>query len=339
MSGARSKADPASKGQAPIAKAACRSCGSENVAAFCADCGHAQQRVRRTVFQLVEDIANSLVKGDTRTLRALSLLITQPGELSQRRYEGKAAGLVSPVKLFFAVLVFYTLFFAVSPIKFAQLWIGLHEELPGGEVVMVGPGEMPAYWVLAEIFVPERELAITDQLQRVIEDAVEAGQDDFLYVDSPSAVFLRLSQSAARQKDAMGLTTLFLSYAPLLVMVPVVVLNGLLYRRRRYVVDHINFSFEVASIMPLALITGALMVLALTSLGFPAPGSPDFSPVFLFGVVPAFGIGIAIADRRYYRTPYWALLPKTALVVLGWYHLTEQATYFLLITAIEQVLA
>lgn len=315
----------------------CRVCGSSNVAAFCADCGGSQRPYRRTILDFVEELANSLVKGDTRTLRALRFLVMRPGELSIAEYSGGSPRLVSPVKLFFAVLVFYTLFFAVSPIKYGQLWVGLTEELPGYEAYAIEPGEVPVPTVLVEFFVPERDSAVTPLLRERFHQVEPEEIENHPMADYPTMEFLPLAGSPALEQEAFSLTTFFMAYLPLFVMFPAVVVNGLLYRRSRFIIDHVHYSFEIASIMPIAIVACSVIVLIIRQFGVIPPGDPLLSPLFVFGVIPVFALWIALADRRFYGTAIWALIPKTAVIIGVWYAMTEQITFYTIKNIIKYI--
>ena len=109
---------------------ACPNCGAQSGAGrFCAACGQVLRPVRRGLASYAHEVFENILSADTKTLRSLVSLIARPGDLAQRAVSNRGADTINPVKLFFAVIVAYTLFFAVAPIKYAQIWVGTIEDL------------------------------------------------------------------------------------------------------------------------------------------------------------------------------------------------------------------
>lgn len=274
---------------------------------------------RRRFIGFVDDFLNSTVKGDSRTLRSLVVMLKHPGELSRATAEGWGGRYTTPVKMFFAVIVFYTLFFAFSPIKVGQLWLGTnvdyatYERLPFSSDV---EGEWTALFI--HFFVPERETMFEPHLAETIElDGAEA------VAFPPFEDLVSLYGRPAAERRVRDVMQTMLAYGPLLILFPAILLNGLLHGRRRYLVDHVLYGFEVATAFPLLVVCASLAVLAANALALPLPNDPANSPVFLFVVLPLLFVHAIRSDRRFYESS-WIVAPiKALLIVTAWYFTFE----------------
>ena len=78
--------------------------------------------------EYVEEVIDTAFGLRSSALLSLWLMMTSPGELSRLKLENQGGAYVIPVKLFFVVLIFYGLFFSLSPVRDGQIVVGLNTE-------------------------------------------------------------------------------------------------------------------------------------------------------------------------------------------------------------------
>lgn len=293
---------------------ACPACGSARVGKFCAECGHAVHYQRRTVWMLLQDLVDNLINWDFKTLNSVLALIGMPGAISRDAAEGRGR-FVTPVKLFFAVLVFFTLFYALSPYKFAQVYISTAAEVEDVTGYSIAPDAAPYPALNMLFFAPETDSVTTDGVKDVL---ANNDPDYLLSVDERWIEPLQVSTSASADAKFARQTTVIMSYIPLCVIIPMLIVNGLIYRRRRYIMDHVLTSFETASLLPVLVIAVTLVVAIADQAGTQLWVIPPRTGLFEFVLMPAFVIGLAAIDRRFYRTPWLWLFPKAILIAVLW---------------------
>lgn len=292
----------------------CAACGSNDVAHFCAQCGHRLREGRATVFDFFQDILNSIVKGDFKTLRSTLALVARPGTLALGAAE-QTARFVSPVKAFFAAVLFFTAFYAVIPYQFAQI-----DFVTAQEYGFTNPELAPESGLQPRIyfFAPTVQTLVSHGVREEIE--AQGPQATAARGDLWPAV-LEMVQSPRAEADLARYLSAVMAYAPLSVLIPIILLNALIYRRKRYLADHVWVAFEVAAfaLIVMAFVQALVAGLHLFEVQI---WTYDLSGPMMFGVVPLFFLGVIVADRRFYRTSWVWIAPKTLLIVISWFALT-----------------
>lgn len=303
----------------------CPSCDADGSGRYCSECGQSLRPVRRRLLYYLEELFASVFKGDSKTLRSISSIVLRPGSLSKMAASNAAGAMINPVKIFFSVIVIYTVFFALSPIKYGQIWLGDHEDIARhagpveAEIVALDP-----VWIYVQFFVPARESVFEPRLSERISEGTAPPVDPFL------EEIVTLRAAPVDEAHFMALSEFFLSYAPLFFLIPIIGLNGIVYRRRRFLADHILFAFEAACALPLIVIATTAVLVGLHLAGVALPSDPRSSPIFLFVVLPAFCVYLLLADREFYDTR-WFLAPVKALLILaGWYAIMQFGLFYLL---------
>lgn len=91
-----------------VANIVCQSCGAQLTGKFCEQCG--EQRITTHDYSIVhffEHALETFTHFDYRSLRALKVLFTQPGELTRAYLRGKRKAFVGPIQMFVIVNVVY----------------------------------------------------------------------------------------------------------------------------------------------------------------------------------------------------------------------------------------
>jgi len=293
---------------------ACRACGFVGVKKFCAECGHAVHHERRTLWMLLQDLVDNLVNWDFKTVNSVLALIGLPGSISRDAAEG-GGRFVTPVKLFFAVLVFFTLFYALSPYKFAQVHISTAAEVEEVTGYAIAPDDGPYPALNMLFFAPEADSVTTDGVKEAL---ANNSPDYLLSLDERWIEPLQISSSPAREAKFAQQSTVIMSYIPLCVIIPMLLVNGLIYRQRRYIMDHVLTSFEAACLLPILVMAVTLVVAIADQAGTQLWVVPPRTGIFEFVLMPAFVLGLAVIDRRFYRTPWLWVLPKAILIAVLW---------------------
>lgn len=322
--------EPASMHGKTVAESAtaCPNCGAQTGAGrFCAACGQVLRPVRRGLASYAHEVFENILSADTKTLRSLVSLIARPGDLAQRAVSNRGADTINPVKLFFAVIVAYTLFFAVAPIKYAQIWVGTIEDLGWDASVLTEEDIAAGYDTAAYIqfFIEPRARVLEPALAERIGSGALA--PDFWPMLTPLVTVSLDPVAEARFIDQFPL---LMAYSALLVGLPITLLNLIIYRRKRYLVDHALMAFEAATALPLIIMATGLVMSALYLAGLPIPRDPSFNPVFVLGVLPVFVLWLAVADRRFYGS-HWVVAGLKSAFCLGvWYAIMQFFSFYLI---------
>lgn len=293
---------------------ACKACGHAHADKFCPQCGHVARSTHRSLWAVFQDLLNSAIYGDFKTLRSVFALVLAPGTISlaTRNNTGRH---ITPVKLFFAVLVFFTLFNAYTPIPYAQI-LNISNEEYGFADMANAPAS--GFQPVAVMFAPRQDSVLSTGVRTLIEDN---SRDELLARDTTWQRVLDIHASQRTELSVMRTANTAMSYSPLLVIIPIFVINGLIYRRRRFLTDHVLAAFEAASLFLIVVILAQLVAQGLALF---APSSTamreyfPFSGLFLQLVMPAYLLGLMALDRRFYKTGWLWLLPKALLVMLAY---------------------
>lgn len=313
---------------APDGVSECPNCGAEaGTGRFCAECGQVLRPVRRGLASYAREAFENVLSADTKTLRSLFSIVMRPGALAEGAASNRGAYTINPVKLFFAVIVAYTLFFAVSPVKYAQMWVGAGGEL-GWDMSALSEEDIAAGYdaaVFVQFFVEPRDHVLEPALGERIRSGALA--PDFWPAIAP---LVRVSLDPAAEARFIDQFPLLMAYSALLIGLPVTLLNLIIYRRKRYVVDHALVAFEAATALPLIIMAAGLVMSLLYLAGLPIPRDPSFNPVFVLGVLPVFALWLVIADRRFYGSHWLVAVIKSALCLGAWYAIMQFFSIYLI---------
>jgi hypothetical protein len=97
----------------------CLNCGNEVNGLYCSKCGQANVEVKLTFWQLITHFLSDLFHYDGKFLLSIKYLITRPGFLSQKWFEGKRASYLDPFKMYIfgSAIFFFFLSFVLTPSK------------------------------------------------------------------------------------------------------------------------------------------------------------------------------------------------------------------------------
>jgi hypothetical protein len=115
--------NPAANGQ-PATAFTCPNCGAvaDHQVHFCPECGQRNHDLKLPFRHIVEEIIESTLHFDTKSIKTLRLLLTRPGKLSSEFLAGKRQQFVPPVRLY--IFTSFVFFFLIS------LSPGRHAETP-----------------------------------------------------------------------------------------------------------------------------------------------------------------------------------------------------------------
>jgi len=91
----------------------CPNCGAQKFGAFCSECGQNDKDYSRSVFRLVADFIGELFEVDSRAVRTLRAMVTQPGKLALEFANNRRANYMTPIRLYLAssIVCFFLLSF------------------------------------------------------------------------------------------------------------------------------------------------------------------------------------------------------------------------------------
>ena len=90
---------------------ACLNCAAPLTGRYCATCGQKANPLDPSLRDVAHEVAHEFVHLDTKVVRSVRLLFTQPGVLTREYFLGRRSRYVSPLRLY---LIFSVVFFAVS---------------------------------------------------------------------------------------------------------------------------------------------------------------------------------------------------------------------------------
>ena len=310
----------------PVDQRTCRACGSHQLDRFCAACGHPIRTRRRTLRDIVQSAVGGFFSGDMKTLRSIGALLVSPGALARDAIEDRGR-LVDPVKVFFAVIIVFTLFYTLLPYQFAQL-----EFVTVEEYGFANPDLAPSAGVQPRflLFAPQQETLISPGVSAMI--ASQPADQLLASGDIWNALLVIAEAPLAEAELAYFLNTV-MAYAPLCTILPILLVNGLIHRRRRFIMDHVLVSFEAASTTLILIMLVQLAVAAAALFGVQWWTTSLAGP-FLFGLVPAYFAALLLIDRRVYRTNWIGWLPKSLVILIIWIVLILLITAFSMIHAL-----
>jgi len=101
----------------------CHNCGAAMTGPYCAMCGQERDTHRRSMKNLMGDLAEDVGSLDSRILRTARALLFQPGELPRAFREGRTRRYVPALRLYFFVSLIFFLILGVSGIAILQLQV------------------------------------------------------------------------------------------------------------------------------------------------------------------------------------------------------------------------
>ena len=112
---------------------ACLNCAAPLTGRYCAACGQKANDLDPSLRDVAHEVAHEFIHVDTRFVRSVRLLFTQPGVLTREYFQGRRSRYVSPLRLY---LIFSVVFFAVS--AYVGVPPAFTEDAKRGTVVNVG---------------------------------------------------------------------------------------------------------------------------------------------------------------------------------------------------------
>lgn len=314
------RAAHAQDGVAAPAAPQCPNCGSNTVASFCADCGQDQTDPRRRWNEHVNELASTYLGLDMRAARTFGLGVRRPGMLSLLQLQNRAGAYVTPLKMFLIAVLLYSVFFAVSPIKFDQFYVAQDHVLYGPPV----SGEVdPAAWSHDVLrYAPK----LADPVDPGFRAALADGTIDLQTLE-PRWVADIVANPAKADTLNDRLTTVLL-YMPLFFIPALVLVNGFLFRKRYLLFDHFYVAFEAAAAI--------IMIVMLTAAGvslFHAAGVRLNDAVPILFEFPVLIFYLTTMARRYYGLS-WGRAFGDAMAVLVVFLVIEEPIFY---AAIELV--
>lgn len=278
----------------------CPNCGDSRPGRYCAECGQNQTPARKRWLEYVEELTDTAFGLKSSALRSLWLMLISPGELSRLKLENRGGDYVIPVKLFFVVLIFYGLFFSLSPVRDGQIVVGLNTEF--------GYEEEGDSWTV-EFFVYQE--AIADAFTPAFREAFADGRID-ANADQ-MAFFRRALSDPVVAEDWRRSYYAVAPYLPLLIVVPYLAFGIMIFRQKRYVADHVFVGLEATTVfLLLTTFTGLVAYLAMVL------NVPTNEHVVSLFALPIFLFWLYRADRNFYGMGRLAASGKVIGVVLAY---------------------
>jgi hypothetical protein len=101
----------------------CHNCGAALAGPYCAMCGQESDTHRRSMKNLMGDLAEDVGSLDSRILRTARALLFQPGELPRAFREGRTRRYVPALRLYFFVSLIFFLILGISGIAILELQV------------------------------------------------------------------------------------------------------------------------------------------------------------------------------------------------------------------------
>ncbi len=155
--------ETAAAAAAVAAGAACLSCGTQIVGAWCAGCGQKYDDMRRSSFVLFKDFLTDTFSFDGRMWRTLGLLAAAPGTVPSHYSHGKRSRYTPPVRLFLVVSFLFFLALSLT-----------HTLIVAVEVRARTPDEIAA----AKTAMEERLKRAGPQVSAALEEALAESESD-----------------------------------------------------------------------------------------------------------------------------------------------------------------
>lgn len=305
-----------------IANRGCPSCGAPAQGRYCTDCGQDQRPVARRWRSYGAEFLQLTLDLDSSILKSLWTIIRRPGALSRLKVANQSPGLVSPIKLFFVTVVFYGLFFGLSPVNYGEVRFGTDLELYGFGDPRLASSE---FLFFSSGLPPEKIV------QPGLVELLRAGEAEGLEGDQGP----RILALADNPVEAERLQARFSSLIPygILGLAPPVLLFGLLACRRRFIVEHLFVALEATTQYLLLTIATGIGVFALRSLGVSVG---EFEPFVLF-MLPVSIVWMTITLHGFYALRRVFAFPAALAILVVYWVLDEFLTQAFILFALSGV--
>ncbi len=283
----------------------CLNCGSPLSSKFCPECGQKNKDYHLTLKNLFSDFLEELLDVDSRVLKSLKLLFTNPGFLTSEYVKGHRVSYLPPVRIY---LVASVLFFL------SLTMVNLLPSVQNNEFF--------------------KELSETGDLDNAIENAVESKQNSstpstlipvgsgLVPVDpdsSNSVMTLSVGEDRFGVEQGAFLANFSDNFAKmmfLLLPVAALQLKALYWRRKKLYVEHLVFSLHVHAFIFSILIFTVFL---------------DFKFV-MWLVIAASLVYLYMSMKQFYKQSYIKTATKMVLLLFA-YGLTTMLVMVLTLVA------
>ncbi len=267
--------------------ARCPNCGEKITGTFCANCGQKQQELNIPLQHLLSDFLDSVFTLDSRILRTFTLLISKPGELTERFKAGQRIRFMPPLKLYLFVSLVFFFVLTLTDVRIFKVTNSSQKNAvsTSGEMNVIG------------LSVDTTETP-TDSISAESDSSANSMKEQF---------FSNLSKAT---KNPAVINTAIVHRMPqmMFLMVPffALLLKLLYLRQNRFYVNHLVFGFHFHSF--------AFIVFLVTLLLFWLTGQQAVTILWM-----ALPIYLFVAMRRvYHQSKKRTLLKLVALTVSYW---------------------
>ncbi len=166
--------------------ATCPNCGARIEAPYCGSCGQLQKNINRTIWSLVGELLDDVLRIDSRIVQTMLALMFRPGFLTTEYFAGRRARYTHPVRLYLIIsFLFFFLMPALNTVSSIQLDddpsdVQLEEQRSEAEQTQNDEDELSVNMALPILTAEENAAA-----SRVIENQVYKARD--LIEENPSA--------------------------------------------------------------------------------------------------------------------------------------------------------
>lgn len=267
--------------------ARCPNCGEKITGTFCANCGQKQQELNIPLQHLLSDFLDSVFTLDSRILRTFTLLISKPGELTERFKAGQRIRFMPPLKLYLFVSLVFFFILTLSDVRIFKVSNSSQKNAvtTSGDISAIG-------------FTVDTTETPTDSISAESDSSANSMKEQF---------FSNLSKAT---KNPAVINTAIVHRMPqmMFLMVPffALLLKLLYLRQNRFYVNHLVFGFHFHSF--------AFIVFLVTLLLFWLTGQQAVTILWM-----ALPIYLFVAMRRvYHQSKKRTLLKLVALTVSYW---------------------
>lgn len=269
----------------------CLNCGSPLSAPFCKECGQKDKDYSLTFKDLFSDFLEELLDVDSRVLKTLRLLFTNPGFLTAEYVKGRRVSYLPPVRIYLVASVLFFLSLTVS---------NLIPDVQGSEFF--------------------KEITETRDLDNALDNAIDSKQKEMseggIFSEGSGLVPLDPDSSRSGMTLSLGdgqydvqqgdflsdFSDNFAKMMFLLLPVAALQLKLLYWRRKKLYIEHLIFSLHVhAFIFSLLILTVVLKY-----------------KVVMWLVILASLAYIYLAMKNYYGQSYMKTMSKMILLLLSY---------------------
>lgn len=230
----------------------CGACGVALSGRWCHDCGRDSRPPTRSARDLLEDLLDNVFSFTAALPMTVKALALRPSLTPRAQREGDRTRFLSPVKLYVTVSVIFFLFIGLTGISFIQLAVVRTGEGPP----VVGGGELPEF---ANFRLEERWLHPARAARRDPEVVAAFDRATPTYSDEATVAYMGLVRRIADNPSTINQAIATWAPRALWLMMPLhALLLWPLFRRGRYLADHLILTLWAHSVVFLALIVGGV---------------------------------------------------------------------------------